>query len=314
MLRVTRRFYFATTRLQLMTDELRDPVPSQSERMQCMEVWGGNCEVDRKFEMPGLHAWVYSRPHAGAEGGGDVYYLSSCASGRITRVLLADVSGHGAAVAPLAVALRELMRRNVNVVKQSRFVEGMNRQFSHLSASDSFATALVATFFQPTRRLTVCNAGHPPPLLYDASRSTWFAIEPPDGDATEVSGTPLGVHASARYPQEEVVLDRGDLVLLFSDAVTESVDREGRMLGSRGLLRMVRGLTPPRPADLLRSLIQAVTAHQPEQRAADDATIVLLEATSTTTRWSDNVLALFRLLRPASDRTMWRAGSQIAQV
>ena len=99
------------------------------ERMQCMEVWGGNEAVERSVQTAGLDIWVYNRPYGQAAGGGDVYYLSSCASGRITRILLADVSGHGEVVSQTAVGLRDLMRRNVNFVKQTRFVRAMNRQF-----------------------------------------------------------------------------------------------------------------------------------------------------------------------------------------
>jgi len=45
------------------------------QRMQCMEVWGGNRQVDRYLETPGLEAWIYSQPHEQAPGGGDVYYI-----------------------------------------------------------------------------------------------------------------------------------------------------------------------------------------------------------------------------------------------
>ena len=79
--------------------------------LQCMEVWGGNDAVQSAVTMPGLDAWVYSRPHQGDAAGGDVHYLSSCATGRITRLLIADVSGHRQRVADIAVRLRNLMRQ-----------------------------------------------------------------------------------------------------------------------------------------------------------------------------------------------------------
>ena len=121
---------------------------NDAERMECMEVWGGNQCVDRSFQTPGLKVWVYSRPFGQAVGGGDVYYLSSCASGRITRMLLADVSGHGEMVSQMAVALRDLMRPNVNYIRQTRFVQAMNQQFSEFSEQGGFATALASTFFR----------------------------------------------------------------------------------------------------------------------------------------------------------------------
>ena len=126
-----------------------------------MEVWGGNCAADKWFRMPGLNAWVYSQPYAQGRSGGDVYYLSSCASGRITRMLLADVSGHGEGISEVAVGLRDLMRRNVNFIKQSRLVQEMNQQFAGVAELGGFATALVCSYFAPTRSLQVCSAGHP---------------------------------------------------------------------------------------------------------------------------------------------------------
>src|SRR2546421_568934 len=86
--------------------------------MTCMEVWGGNALTDNSVSMSGLDAWVYSKPYQDAAAGGDVYYVSSCATGRITRLLVADVSGHGSAVTATAAALRNLMRRYVNHLDQ----------------------------------------------------------------------------------------------------------------------------------------------------------------------------------------------------
>ena len=79
-----------------------------------MEVWGSSQLTSSGVELPGLDVWVYSKPFRQAQHGGDVYYVSSCASGRISRLLLADVSGHGKSVASTAADLRALMRRFVN--------------------------------------------------------------------------------------------------------------------------------------------------------------------------------------------------------
>src|SRR6187549_518457 len=102
---------------------------TEPQVMQCMEVWGGNQAVDSGVVMAGLDAWVYCKPYRNAEGGGDVYYVSSCATGRINRLLVADVSGHGEKVRAVAVQLRDLMRRFVNYIDQSKFVLSMNSRF-----------------------------------------------------------------------------------------------------------------------------------------------------------------------------------------
>src|SRR2546428_5497803 len=85
-----------------------------AQQMSCMEVWSGSQLTERSVEFGGLDAWVYSKPFGNAQRSGDVYYASSCATGRITRLLLADVAGHGTSVAAAAADLRLLMRRFVN--------------------------------------------------------------------------------------------------------------------------------------------------------------------------------------------------------
>src|SRR6187402_1776010 len=88
---------FVPWRLQMATNDV-SAAEHAGHVMQCMEVWGGNQAFDSSLALPGLDAWVYSRPYGQSAIGGDVYYVSSCATGRIMRLLLADVSGHGAVV------------------------------------------------------------------------------------------------------------------------------------------------------------------------------------------------------------------------
>jgi sigma-B regulation protein RsbU (phosphoserine phosphatase) len=194
--------------------------------MQCMEVWGGNTSAEMTVAMPGLDAWVFSRPYGDEAAGGDVHYLSSCGTGRITRLLVADVSGHGERVSNTAVRLRSLMRRFVNYVDQTRFVEQMNREFATLEATGAFATSVVATYWGPTRSLDVCNAGHPRPLWYRARKSQWqLLIEPrapAPGDRSPIN-LPLGVVEPTVYEQFGVRLHAGDLVLLYTDSLIEAM-------------------------------------------------------------------------------------------
>ena len=128
--------------------------------MQCMEVWGGSQLTARGVEFGGLDVWVYSKPYGQAQSGGDVYYASSCATGRISRLLLADVAGHGNSVAATAADLRTLMRRFVNRLDQAEFVRLLNQQFVALSRAGDFATAIVGHVLraQPSSYGLQCRA------------------------------------------------------------------------------------------------------------------------------------------------------------
>jgi hypothetical protein len=228
-----------------------------------MEVWGGSQLTTRRVEMGGLDAWVYSKPFGEAQRGGDVYYASSCATGRITRLLLADVSGHGNTVASTAANLRTLMRRFVNRLDQTEFVRLLNQQFTELSESGTFATAVVATFFAPTQRLIVSNAGHPRPLLYREASP---------------NNMPLGIIGVTDYEQFDVELETGDCVLAYTDALIESRDADGEMLGEAGLLRIVRLLGDVSPQLLTRTLLREIKDRSPENLTEDDVTVLLVRA------------------------------------
>lgn len=252
----------------------------QPQLMQCMEVWGGNALADRSVSMPGLDAWVYCKPFEDSDAGGDVYYLSSCATGRIARLLVADVSGHGAAVRGTAVALRTLMRRYVNCLDQCQFVRSMNRQFTELSSAGSFATAVVTTFFAPTNELTLCSAGHPAPLLYRAKTREWSLLDsksPPIGgsaDGPKLSNIPLGID-DVDYEQFSVPLDVADLVLCYSDSLIEARDPSGELLGEKGLLAIARQLDVSDPSTIVPKLLSAIGSIRSGNLGGDDVTVML---------------------------------------
>src|SRR5438046_8389500 len=86
-----------------------------------LELWGGNRFVSTSVMLPGMDAWIYSMPADGAEsiGGGDVHYVSSCAAGALTRLLVADVCGHGADASATAHRLRKMMQFHVNFHTQT---------------------------------------------------------------------------------------------------------------------------------------------------------------------------------------------------
>ena len=268
--------------------------------MQCMEVWGGSQLTSSVVELGGLAAWVYSKPYGEAQRGGDVYYVSSCATGRISRVLLADVSGHGNTVAATAADLRTLMRRFVNRLDQNEFVRLLNQQFAALSRNGNFATAVVTTFFSPSRRLSICNAGHPRPLLYRAADRSWSLLGH-EGTAEKASpvNIPLGIMDLADYEQFDVELNPGDCLVSYTDALIESRDADGEMLGEDGLLRIMNLLGDVDSQKLIDTLLKEITERFPENLSADDVTVLVVQANGGRPHYSfgEKMEALARFAR-----------------
>lgn len=247
-----------------------------SQHMQCMEVWGGNRAFDNTVAFAGLDAWVYSKPYGGADGGGDVYYVSSCATGRIARLLLADVSGHGQAVQTMAVDLRELMRRFVNHLDHTQFIRMMNQQFVTMAKAGNFATAVVSTFFAPTARLTICNAGHPVPMIYRAASGKWSFLESRQmspADAPE--NLPLGILDLSDYTTFDVSLRTDDLVLCYTDALVESRDAQGELLGQEGLMQIVQTVPVGEPRVFIEQVLDAIEAKSQGNLSKDDVSVLL---------------------------------------
>lgn len=245
-----------------------------------MEVWGGNEAFDGGVAVPGHDVFIACRPHTGTTHGGDVYYVSNCAAGIVTRFILADIAGHGQDAAPMAGRLRDLMRKYINTADQSALARRLNTEFAELALDGRFATAVMLTYFAPTDQLSICNAGHPRPLRYDARAAKWTLLdaapaEPgPGGDAAD--NLPLGIQAPTTYAPFSVRPGLGDVIVLYSDALIEASPSGGRQLGESGLLRLAAALDPHDPARLRSDLYEAVLRGAGRERLDDDATLIVM--------------------------------------
>jgi len=267
-------------------------------RMQCLQVWGGNEPAEHTLKMTGLDGYLYAKPHAGAEHGGDVYYASSCASGRVTRVLLADVAGHGDVVNTIAQSLRDLMQRYVNFTSQKRFMNELNRRFGVISEVGRFATTLALSFYAPTRKLELSNAGHPAPLWYRQATGKWQVLGlDPDDPGNFTADLPLGIDDSVGYQQIEIDFEPGDMLLLYTDAFIESFKPDGKQLGIAGFRKLIDSLDTTEPQDIVPQLSARLAAGDPATLADDDATILLLHATGQKIEMKKMLMGPINLVR-----------------
>lgn len=271
--------------------------PVSDHRMECMELWGGSSETDTAVAMNGLDARVFSRAYGRGSQGGDVYYFTSCASGRISRVLLADVTGHGDAVAATANFLRDVMRRNVNKIRQSNLMTAINREFGEAVRHGAFATAVVATYFSPTRTLTISTAGHPPPLLYRRAHARWeYFGEDEEVITSSPQDLPFGVDETAGYAAKSATFEHGDLLLTYTDAFIEARDVRGNMLQAGGFLQLVQESPTHTPAEIVPWLVERLEQTADGNLHSDDATLILLQPSERAIPVKDSLLAPFRLL------------------
>ena len=255
-----------------MSDSMDTPHP-----LMCSEVTGGNRKVFRTVQLPSVTAWVASVPLDENEGGGDLHYMSICDHDLISRVALADVSGHGSVVNAMTETLEKLMRENVDVWDQSDFMRGLNEEFA-VRGQNKYATAVVLSFHRITGRLSFTSAGHLPPLWYHAAEKAWGWLKEDDDDRSSMrsSGLPIGLIRGTDYRQTVVNLEPSDLIVLYTDGVTEAENDAGESLDREQLLQWAQKSPTHSPRALGRALLERLNSFQGRVRN-DDETLVVLQ-------------------------------------
>jgi phosphoserine phosphatase RsbU/P len=254
-----------------------NPLESMPRHLACAETWASNQRTASLVELPGLTAWVRSVPVGSGSGGGDVHYVSVCPSCSVSRIALADVSGHGQSVAVFGEKLRELMHRYLRSLKQIALMRELNQAVREELGDGHYAT-MVAVGWHGRRGLVVMtNAGHPPPLWYRAYRDEWSWLETAGAsERGRPAGVPLGLLADVTYDQLVVKPQSGDLIVLYSDGVSEAIGSDGNELGRDGLVNMARALDSSSAEALGTQLALALHAFRGDGEILDDETIIVM--------------------------------------
>jgi serine phosphatase RsbU (regulator of sigma subunit) len=248
--------------------------------MRCREIVGSNLATSKAYRAEGLDIYVQSAPYSNnRRGGGDVYHVTTCESeekGKVTRLTLADISGHGEEAADLAVSLTSSLQKNVDRVSQSGFVQQVNEEFSKTLPRDRFATAVVATYFVSQKRLSLGVAGHPNPLLFRHADQRWYKVdEQAVENENQLLNVPFGISKGSAFPTRNIQIQDGDMFLLYSDAFIESVDRVGEFLGVEGMLEILNSITFVPSENLISRLRSEIRSLNASNLIGDDATLIL---------------------------------------
>lgn len=198
--------------------------------------------------------------------GGDFFDYFALPNGEF-GIALGDVAGKGPSAALLTAMIQgifaaQVARAGSPAVLLSQVNEGLIRR----SIQSRFATLLYGTL-APDGRLIYTNAGHNPPFLMGR-----------DGvKRLETGGLILGLFPHATYEEETLQLEPGDLLVVFSDGVTEALDAAGEEFGEDRLLACLNAHRERPPAELLDSVLSAVRAFAVNAVQNDDVTALVLK-------------------------------------
>jgi len=221
---------------------------------------------------------VATHYEAAREVGGDFFDVFPLRdrAGR-AGVVIADVTGKGIAAALLMAFARPLIRSTIDQTRDPIVaLERTNRILVEERRSALFITALAAVLDLRTHVLRLANAGHEPPLFVpaDGRPVRWLTG----------SGPLLGAFPTLGLVPCEVTLAPGDLVLLYTDGVTDSRAASGERFGDDRLISTVDGARGGSAQDVLDAVVGASRAFQGDMPAEDDVTIVAVKRHGPATR------------------------------
>lgn len=240
-----------------------------TREIQCTEVWGGTGACDVSVQLAGVRGECFSQPHAGSAAGGDIHFLSVCGMSILSKVVLADVSGHGRESAGVSRIIHDALIESIGAHDNSSMLAQVNEAFLERRTGEFRFTTMVSLIFDSRdRSLVYAYAGHPA-ILHGSRETRRFERVRPDDGAP--GGLPLGVLPGTEYEQHRVDLAAGDVLAVYSDAFIEArVD--GAMLGEEGLARLFEGAPSMAPAELKGHVFDRLGG-----RFDDDASLVVLE-------------------------------------
>jgi sigma-B regulation protein RsbU (phosphoserine phosphatase) len=205
------------------------------------------------------------------EVGGDYYDFIDVAPGQV-GVAIADVAGKGISAGLIMASFRASLRAEVrNNYSISTILAKVNRLMIESTEPSRFVTALYGVLDMATRRFTFSCAGHYPGILVHE-----------DGAIQELAdgGTVLGAFPTTRYEEAFTVLAPGDMLILYTDGVTEAMNSEGEEFGVPRLVDLAVTARGRSAAKIAAAVERAVRNFSKRKIPGDDLTLVVLKVTA----------------------------------
>jgi serine phosphatase RsbU (regulator of sigma subunit) len=205
--------------------------------------------------------------------GGDYYDFFETIGGEL-GTLIADVSGHGIGSALIMTTTRSTLR--LESLRQHSPAEVLAQTsqtaYGDLSKAELFITVFYATYNSDSRVLTWANAGHNMPVLWRRRDDAPVFLD--------ADGMLIGILRDVDYEQRQMVLEPGDVLVMYTDGITEAKNPAGEMFGEDRLCQIIRDNIDLPALGLLDSIYNAVWSHCDTVPQYDDITTIVVKVTA----------------------------------
>jgi sigma-B regulation protein RsbU (phosphoserine phosphatase) len=187
-------------------------------------------------------------------------------------IMIADVSGKGIPAALFMALSRIVVRVNATwyASKPALAIRDANTIIANDSKSGMFVTLFYGVLDSTTRAFTYVNAGHNPPLHYRASDGTLTELE--------TTGIAMGALSDAKYTQESVQMAPGDILVLYTDGVTEAENAQLEMFDLEPLKKVILASRTLSSKDIIQEILNAVRTFSGDQPQSDDLTLMVIRS------------------------------------
>src|SRR5215472_1556579 len=198
---------------------------------------------------------------------GDLYDFLSYGTQQL-GVALGDVSGKGSAAALYgAIATGILRSLAPHKLQPAELLRQLNQLVSDRRVDGRYMTMCFATWQKARQTLRLANAGQTQPLLWKDGRV----------EQVQLTGFPIGIFDDATYEEWNVRLKCGDILVFFSDGLTEASNREGKFFGTRRLMDVLAANTDMNSSELADRMLSAVQDFTQGGAITDDRTLVVMK-------------------------------------
>lgn len=206
--------------------------------------------------------------------GGDYYDFFELPDGKL-GIFIADVSGHGTPAAVVMAITHSLAHAFPGPVQPpGHLLSYVNRKLaSGVTPPGTFVTAFYAIYDPATRTLEYASAGHPGPRWWRAGSARPVAL-------TGGASLPLGIIGDADYEHASQTFSPGDVLLMYTDGITEAFSPSGEMLGNERLDDLIVAGANEGPKELLNRIMAAVDRFTSPKKAEDDRTMIAMQFTA----------------------------------
>lgn len=216
---------------------------------------------------------IFARMEPAREVGGDCYDFFLIDKDHM-GVMIADVSGKGVPAGLFMMIVRTLMRSNaMNNISAADAVRKTNVLIASDNPSSMFATMFYLVCDMRTGSITYCNAGHNPPVLMRKDSINMLAIQENDSG----KGMAVGVMDEAEYSDGEFVLAQEESIMLYTDGVTEPVNKENMMYGEERLITKIETDVHLPNREICNRIYEDVFQYQQGLEQFDDITILFFK-------------------------------------